>query len=116
MNRPLRLKCYYCVCTACARVLCPWKHKLFKECWVCQERAEKLPRLDCDYFRHYLKYKRFRFRKCPRSELRQSGTFLLRTDYGTFKGSYNDLVKLRSKLGGCIQPYDILEIGDSDDS
>ncbi len=84
---------------------CPWRFKTFKSCFYCQEHGQQLPRLDCDFFEHYLKVRHFRIRKLSRSDARFSGTFILRTDYGVFKGKYHDLVKLRDKLGGKIERY-----------
>lgn len=107
-------KCHYCICTACSRFKCPWRHKLYKECWRCQERSQKVPRLDCDYFCHYLKSKHFKFKRRSRSELHHTGTYLLLTEFGAFKGSYKDLSKLQMRIGGNLRQFNIFDFGDDE--
>lgn len=56
-------KCYYCICTVCNSRYCPWQRKSLGSCQFCFEDRGIRPRLECDFFNHYLKTKRYRIRK-----------------------------------------------------
>lgn len=113
MNRKNRLgKCHFCVCTVCTRSRCPWKHKILKECYLCKGHEIYKPRLDCDYFQHYLKVKRFKFRRAKLPLPSHFGTYILDSQYMVHVGSYDKLYPLYKKLGGTLKPLNILSIGD----
>ena len=97
--------CYYCVCTACSSVFCPFKHKLYGNCYRCQERGTRSPRLQCDFFSHYLKHRRFSFRKLS-SAPQHSGTYVLNVRGLCFVGRWSDLRPIADKLGGDLKPLD----------
>lgn len=59
-------KCYYCVCTVCNSRYCPWRRKPLGACQFCSEERGIRPRLECDFFNHYLKIKRYRYRRVDR--------------------------------------------------
>lgn len=56
-------KCYYCICTVCDSVICPYMHKQFKGCYSCKDGERIRPRLDCDYFKHFKKSHQYRIHK-----------------------------------------------------
>lgn len=117
MIRKIRFgKCYYCVCTACSAVLCPFIYKLYRNCYRCQERGTRSPRLDCDYFTHYLKHRCFRFRRQLRST-QHSGSYVLNVRGLIFVGKYDDLKPISDRLGGKLRPLDAVEFltGDASD-
>lgn len=102
-------KCYYCICTACSGVICPFAHKLYRCCYRCQELRQRSPRLDCDYFSHYLKVRRFKFRRIRAQSLRSSGTYILNARGFVFVGKYDDLLPLALKLGVKLRKLDHFE-------
>lgn len=53
-------KCYYCICTACRSLRCPWHKKFFGCCYGCMDRHSYRPRLDCDFFLHFRKRHHYR--------------------------------------------------------
>lgn len=59
-------KCYYCICTVCNSRRCPWQRKQLGACYNCSEEKGIRPRLECDFFHHYLKSKRYTFRRVGR--------------------------------------------------
>ena len=101
--------CYYCICTACSRSSCPFKHLEFQCCYACHQRRDKRPRLDCDFFRHYIKTKVFRFRAADRSGDRHRGTFILISERSVFVGSYEKLERLRARFGGDLKRIHYLD-------
>ena len=88
-------ECYYCVCTACNRSKCPWKHRIYMHCTACQERGSRVPRLHCDCFEHYLKTRRFRFKRLSGSPSAHFGSYILVSDRGVFVGNYDKLSQLQ---------------------
>lgn len=57
-------KCYYCICTVCNSRSCPWQRRQGGACCFCNEdRRGFRPRLECDFFNHYLKKSRFCVRR-----------------------------------------------------
>ena len=101
-------KCYYCVCTACSGVVCPFAFKLYRNCYRCHERGSRAPRLDCDYFTHYLKHRRFRFRKLS-SALQHSGTYTLNVRGLIFVGRWSELRPIADRFGGELRPLDVVQ-------
>ena len=99
-------KCYYCICTACSGSVCPFNHHLYRCCYRCYERRQRSPRLDCDYFTHYLKVRRFKFRRTRAQSLRSSGTYILNARGLVFVGKYDYLLLIANRLGGQIKPLD----------
>lgn len=91
--------CHYCICTACSRLSCPFKHYVYRECFVCRQRSKNRPRLDCDFFRHYIKSRTFRFRPAARPLPEHRGSYVLTTGNAFFVGSYEKLEPLRKRLG-----------------
>ena len=85
--------CYYCICTACSGRSCPYAHLDFKHCTFCHQRG-KQPRLDCDYFRHYIKTKQFRFRPSERPFEPHAGTYILFTDRSVMVKTSDKIHKL----------------------
>ena len=112
MTRKSKIKmwgaCYYCVCTACSALVCPFKQKLYRNCFRCQERAKRSPRLDCDYFTHYLKHRRFRYRLKLRTP-RHVGTYVLVIKGIVFVGKYDELVSIANRLGGDLRPLEAVD-------
>lgn len=104
-NRPSFYgKCYYCICTACNGLSCPFKHHLYRCCYRCQERRQRSPRLDCDSFEHYIKTKRFRFK---RSEpVKHSGTYIVNAHGLVFVGKYADLAPIAERLHAQLRKID----------
>lgn len=100
-------KCYYCICTVCTGYKCPWKHLTFKQCNYCQEHRYNYPRLDCDFFEHFMKKRRFRLRRVSAPD--HVGTFVLYHSKGVMIGKYADLLIMQGKLGGYIRPYNIFD-------
>lgn len=92
--------CYYCICTACTRFECPFSHKLYRECYACHERGENRPRLDCDYFCHYMKKRHFKFKREPVPIPEHSGTYFLYAKNNVYIGTYEELVKVSKRIGG----------------
>jgi hypothetical protein len=92
--------CYYCVCTACTRFKCPFKHRLYQECQTCQDRGVNRPRLECDFFCHYLKTKHFKFKRVVAPLPEHSGTYILKTNGSVYIGTYDKLLKLSKLFGG----------------
>ena len=101
--------CHYCVCTACTRFHCPYSHRLYRECQTCHDRGVQSPRLDCDYFSHYLKSRRFKIRRVINPLPDRSGTYILLTDQSLHVGSYEDLKKLSARLGGVPRKLNIID-------
>jgi hypothetical protein len=100
--------CHFCICTACSRFICPFKHKLYEECYACRERGENRPRLDCDFFSHYMKVRRFRFHRV--AQLPQHfGTFILHTDTAVYVGSFDKLSELSRRFGGTPKRLNIID-------
>ena len=98
--------CYYCVCTACRSSACPWKHLLYRQCFVCQEKNLKSPRLRCDYFQHYLKIRKYRFKRgAPAAP---GGSYILITKDSVFVGEYKKIKKLYDRLGGELRKYNVV--------
>nr|DAO98741.1 MAG TPA: hypothetical protein [Inoviridae sp.] len=57
-------KCYYCICTVCNSCSCPWQRRVGGACCFCNEDRRGIrPRLECDFFNHYLKKSRYRVRR-----------------------------------------------------
>lgn len=65
------------------------------------------PRLDCDFFEHRMKIRRFKFRRVPRRD--RLGTFVLYHSRGVMMGSYDNMLVYKRKLGGYIRPYNIID-------
>lgn len=101
--------CHYCVCTACTRFNCPFKHKLYRECYACRESGSNSPRLECDYFEHYLKSHTFRFRRAVQPLSKHFGTYILITREAVSIGSYEELLKLSERLGGVPKKLNIID-------
>lgn len=101
--------CYYCVCTACSGRSCPFSHLEFKYCAFCRQRRENRPRLDCDYFQHYIKTKTFRFCPSERGGEPHRGTYILFTDRSVMVGSWAKLEPLRKRLGGELKKIEFLD-------
>ena len=118
MNRPYRFgACHYCICTACSRYKCPWSNKLYRECFSCRELGNNTPRLDCDFFSHYLKTHRFRFRRAEKPLPAHFGTYVLTTRDNVFVGSWERLQPLYKRFGGTLRKLDIISncLGDDID-
>lgn len=77
-------------------------------CTACQERSERRPRLDCDYFEHYLKTRRFRFKRRVKAVPAHYGTYVLTTQYGVMVGPFAKLEPLHKRLGGELRKLDII--------
>ena len=101
--------CYYCICTACAALSCPFSNWEFKHCTICRQRRENRPRLDCDFFQHYIKHRHFRFRRVTAPLPAHSGTYVLITDKTVFVGSWAKLEPLRNRYGGQLKKIDFLD-------
>lgn len=101
--------CHYCICTVCTRSECPWSHLANRECSSCRERAENVARLDCDYFCHYLKTKRFRFKKRSKPLPEHFGTYVLKTPTDVFIGSYEHLEPLQKRFGGELKRLNLID-------
>ena len=100
--------CYFCICTACSRRRCPFKNFEYKQCTACRKRFENRPRLDCDFFEHYIKTRRFRFRPASR-ESKHSGTYILFTDRSVLVGTWDKLDPLHKRLGGELKKMEFLD-------
>ena len=101
-------ECYYCICTACSGHSCPYAHLEFKHCTFCHQR-NKMPRLKCDYFQHYIKTRVFRFRSVSHPVPKNSGTYILFTDRSVLVGSYDKLKSMRDRLGGELKKIEFLD-------
>lgn len=101
--------CYYCICTACTRFNCPFRHKLYRECYACRERGFNRPRLDCDFFCHYLKKRHFRFKREVAPLPVHFGTYYLNVDGDIFVGKYANILKLSHQLGGTPHKLNIID-------
>ena len=112
MTRKSKIKmwgaCYYCVCTACSALVCPFKHKLYRNCYRCHELGARSPRLDCDYFIHYLKHRRFKFRR-QLCRTQHDGTYILIIKGIVFVGKYDELVSIANRLGGDLRPLEAVD-------
>lgn len=66
MAEMFSMKCYQCLCSVCNMRKCPrqWhrNHEALcqKSCW---NNNRLLPRLDCDFFEHFLKQKHYRVKR-----------------------------------------------------
>lgn len=60
-------KCYYCICTVCDSLTCPFRRYVLQCCYNCSEKGEYRPRLDCSFFKHFKKSKQYRIRKVTHS-------------------------------------------------
>lgn len=101
--------CYYCICTACSGKLCPFAHREFKSCTLCQEHRVNSPRLDCDFFQHYIKIKSFKFQRASLPRPVNSGTYVLFTSRSVFVGKYENLEPLRKRFGGTLRQISFLD-------
>lgn len=101
-------ECYYCVCTACSRSRCPWKHRYYMHCFACHDRGKRSPRLHCDFFEHYLKTHRYRFKRASRVIPEHFGTYILISSDSVMVGKYEKLYPLWRKLGGELRKFDII--------
>ena len=101
--------CYYCVCTACSRIQCPFKRRVGLQCYACSEQRQKRPRLECDYFTHYLKHKRFKFKREVLPLPEHHGTYILTSDNGVYVGSWDRLVKVQRNTGGQLRRLNIID-------
>ena len=101
--------CHYCICTACSRLSCPFKHYDYRECYSCRQRKVNRPRLDCDFFRHYMKSRSFRFRPASVPISEHHGTYVLITHDTVFVGKYDKLFKLWRRLGGNLKQINYLD-------
>lgn len=62
-------KCYYCICTVCNSRACPWQRRQGGACCFCNEDKRGIrPRLECDFFNHYLKKTRYRVHRIRESQ------------------------------------------------
>lgn len=102
-------KCHYCVCTACTRAECPYRHKTYRECFACRQRGYNSPRLECDYFNHYLKSRSFKVKRVVKPLPLHYGTYVLYTNNTVYVGSYDKLIKLSEKLGGLPKKLDLID-------
>ena len=100
--------CHYCICTACSQFNCPFKHRLYQECYGCRERGNNVPRLDCDFFSHYLKKHHFKFKRLNQPIEKNFGTYLLITQNNVFVGKYEEMISLSKRLGGKVKKFNII--------
>ena len=100
--------CYFCICTACTRFYCPFKIKDDRECYSCRGHGTNRPRLDCDYFEHYMKTHTFRFKRVNSFEDIQK-TYMLSSARGFFMGDLDHLENLQKRLGGRITLVNVID-------
>ena len=108
--------CHYCICTACSRLACPFSSNTYRECYSCRQHRENRPRLDCDFFMHYLKSRSFRFRRASEPLPVHHGSYVLITRDSVFVGKYDSLKPLRARLGGELKQLNYLDflVGDNE--
>lgn len=82
---------------------------MYKHCSNCHDREERRPRLSCDFFKHYMKYHRFKFRRVKKADSAHVGTYILITHEQVFVGDYNKLMKLAERLGGVPRKLNLVD-------
>ena len=68
-----------------------------------------MPRLRCDYFKHYMKTHRFKFKRVTEPLPSHYGPYILLTDKQVYIGEYDKLLKLSKRLGGVLRRLNIVD-------